>query len=202
MILTGTEIRMQLVLGTIHIDPFIPENVGPNSYDVRLHDVLLTYDVPDDGLLDMKRVNKTTSRTIPPEGMILYPGILYLGSTVESAISHKFVPLLEGRSSIGRLGIKTHITAGFGDIGWGYDIVEERDGLVPREKITCKGARWTLEIEVAHPIKIYAGVKIAQVYFMRPEGKITYYRGKYTNQTDATASKLYEDFEKKGTPSE
>lgn len=186
MILTGLEIKKQRELNNINIYPYNETNLGPNSYDVTLHQTLVTYDVPSIGYLDMKAINKTNSINIPPEGVVLWPGKLYLGSTVESAISHKYVPLLEGRSSIGRLGIKTHITAGFGDIGWGYDITPD--------KIVCNNARWTLELEVAHPIRIYAGVKIAQVYFLVPKGKITHYKGKYSQQKDATPSKLYEDF--------
>lgn len=189
MILTGLEIKKQRKLNNINIHPYNEAHLGANSYDVTLHERLLVYEVPSIGYLDMKKVNPTIPIDIPPEGIILKPGKLYLGSTVESATSQKFVPLLEGRSSIGRLGIKTHITAGFGDIGWGYEITKEH--------VLCTGARWTLEIEVAHPIRVYAGVRIAQVYFITPKGKITYYRGKYSRQTDATASRLHEDFKEK-----
>jgi dCTP deaminase len=189
MVLTGLEIVRQMELENIHISPFIPANLGPNSYDVSLHPKLLVYDLPADSVLDMKAENKTRSITIPEAGLVLQPGILYLGCSNETATSHRFVPMFEGRSSIGRLGINTHITAGFGDVGWGY--LKNGDG-----KLTCQYPTWTLEIEVVHPIRVYPNVRIGQVYFMMPEGEITYYKGKYTQQKEPQASKLFQDFGK------
>jgi dCTP deaminase len=98
--------------------------------------------------------------------------------------------MFEGRSSIGRLGINTHITAGFGDVGWGY-LPDEKGNPV------CQFPTWTLEIEVVHPIRVYPDVRIGQVYFMRPEGEITFYKGKYTKQREPQASRLFQDFKGK-----
>jgi dCTP deaminase len=95
--------------------------------------------------------------------------------------------MFEGRSSIGRLGINTHITAGFGDVGLGY--VEDAEG-----KLKCLFPTWTLEIEVVHPIQVYPNIRIGQVYFMTPEGKLAYYKGKYNLQREPQASQLYKDF--------
>lgn len=187
MVLTGLEIMRQMELETIHIRPFIPANLGPNSYDVSLNPKLLVYDLPPGQVLDMKKENPTRSMVIPEEGLVLEPGILYLGCSNETATSHRFVPMFEGRSSIGRLGINTHITAGFGDVGWGY-LSDTQGGL------TCQFPTWTLEIEVVHPIRVYPNVRIGQVYFMRPEGEITHYKGKYTQQREPQASQLYKDF--------
>ena len=187
MVLTGKEIQKQMDLGNIHISPFNLKNLGPNSYDVCLHPKLLIYDLPDGSALDMKRDNPTRSLDVPEAGLILEPGRLYLGCSDETATSHRFVPMFEGRSSIGRLGINTHITAGFGDVGWGY-IPDAAGNLV------CQFPTWTLEIEVVHPIRIYPHVRIGQVYFMRPEGEITHYTGKYTSQREPQASQLYKDF--------
>ncbi len=186
MILTGTEIARQREAGEIDIDPFNPDNLGPNSYDVTLGPKLLVYDLPDGGELDMRRPTPTREIIIGPKGYRLEPGTLYLGSTVETAVSKKFVPLLEGRSSVGRLGINTHITAGFGDIGWGYD---------PDAGFELTRPTWTLEMEAVHPVRIYAGVRIAQVYFLRPEGTLTFYRGKYNRQRAPEASKMAQDAE-------
>ncbi len=188
MVLTGKEILKQMEVGTIDISPFKPEHLGPNSYDVCLNPNLLIYDLEPGQCLDMKKENRTKSLSIPEEGLILEPGKLYLGCSNETATSHRFVPMFEGRSSIGRLGINTHITAGFGDVGWGYIFDAEK-------KPICQFPTWTLEIEVVHPIRVYPNVRIGQVYFMRPEGELTFYKGKYTLQKAPQASRLYQDFQ-------
>ncbi len=187
MILTGPEIIRQVEADAIHIAPFTPAHVGPNSYDVTLNEKLLVYDLAAGEALDMKRDNPFRTLVIPEEGLVLQPGTLYIGCTNETATSKAFVPMFEGRSSIGRLGINTHITAGFGDLGWGY--LPDEDG-----NLVCQYPTWTLEIEVVHPIRVYPGVRIGQVYFIRPEGALSYYKGKYTRQKDPQASQLYRDF--------
>ena len=189
MVLTGPEIIRQIEAGDIHIAPFTPAHVGPNSYDVTLNARLLVYDLAPGEPLDMKRDNPTRALTIPAEGLVLEPGVLYIGCTNETATSKAFVPMFEGRSSIGRLGINTHITAGFGDVGWGY-LTDASGALV------CQYPTWTLEIEVVHPIRVYAGVRIGQVYFIRPEGALSFYKGKYSAQKDPQASQLFRDFVK------
>ena len=171
--LTGNEIRIQIGSGNIKIEPYDPENIGPNSYDVRLADELAVYIDP---VLNVRRENRTRKIKIPEEGIKLMPGKVYLGSTVEYTESPAFVPMYEGRSSLARLGISSHLSAGFGDIGF-------------------KG-KWTLEIKVEQPVIIYAGVRIGQLYWHKPVGEITStYCGKYQGQTGIQASKLYEDFE-------
>jgi dCTP deaminase len=187
MVLTGKEILKQMEAGHIHIAPFIPAHLGPNSYDVCINPALLTYDLAPGQALDMKKNNPTRTLLIPEAGLVLEPGRLYLGCSNETATSHRFVPMFEGRSSIGRLGINTHITAGFGDVGWGY-LPDEQGRPV------CQFPTWTLEIEVVHPIRVYPNVRIGQVYFMRPEGEITHYKGKYTQQREPQASRLFQDF--------
>lgn len=182
MILTGPEIERQVREGRIHISPFKPENVGPNSYDVALASGLVVYDLAHpSATLDMRRPTPTQRLEIPEDGLVLRPGRLYLGATVEAAVSNHFVPLLEGRSSVGRLGISIHVTAGFGDIGWGYDGAK------------CLHPTWTLEITVVHPVKVYAGIRVAQVYFLKPDGDLRYYKGKYSQQKLAEPSRLHED---------
>ncbi len=138
MILSGNEIRARQG-GDIVIDPFCEEQLNPNSYNLRLHNELLVY---DEIVLDMGRPNRHSRLEIPREGIELNPNQLYLGRTVERTVTHNLVPMLEGRSSIGRLGLFVHITAGFGDVGF--------DGY------------WTLEMFAIQPIRIYAGVQIAQ----------------------------------------
>ncbi len=187
MVLTGPEILRQMELGNIHISPFHPEHLGPNSYDVTLNSRLLVYRLPGGAVLDMKADNPVDALEIPETGLVLEPGILYLGCSNETATSCRFVPMFEGRSSIGRLGINTHITAGFGDVGWGY--LPDATG-----KLQCQYPTWTLEIEVVHPIRVYPNVRIGQVYFMTPEGTLSFYKGKYTLQKEPRASQLFQDF--------
>ena len=148
MILSGLEIKKQVENKNIIIEPFNEECINPNSYNLRLHNELLVY---EDHVLDMKLPNKTKKIIIPEEGLILEPGKLYLGRTVEYTKTDKFVPMLEGRSSIGRLGLFIHVTAGFGDIGF--------------------SGFWTLEIHCIQPVKIYPGVEICQIYYHSIEGE-------------------------------
>lgn len=174
MMLSGKEIKRNIENGNIIIDPYNEVNVNPNSYNLSLHNELLVYDCD---ILDMKKANPTKKIIIPEEGLLLEPGKLYLGRTNEYTRTDKFVPILEGRSSIGRLGLFVHITAGFGDVGFaGY---------------------WTLEIACLHPIKIYPNVNVCQVHFNELKGAYDLYdSGKYQNNTGVQASKLYEDFKK------
>lgn len=190
MILTGPEIKRQMDLGEICIDPFNEKHIGPNSYDVTLNSKLICYDfdLPNKQgmqVLDMKGHHSTCEIEIPEEGLILSPGDLYLAMTNETAVSKKFVPMLEGRSSIGRLGINIHSTAGFGDIGWGY--TPEGDCIKPT---------WTLEISVIRQVRIYPNVKIGQVYFMVAQGDVKMYTGKYSSQKIPQSSMSFKDFDK------
>lgn len=181
-VLTGAAIREAVASGEIEIDPWVPDHVGPNSVDLRLGDTLKVYsfknpDAVPNALsrvteLDMRRKNPTRDLHIPKKGFVLQPGQLYLGCTVERTKSDHFIPKVEGRSSVGRLGIKVHLTAGFGDIGF--------------------NGRWTLEIEVTHPVRVYAGVRICQVYFSTPHGPITdLYSGRYQGDLEPRASRFY-----------
>ncbi len=156
----------------ISIEPFDEKQLNPNSYNLKLHHELMVY---DNALLDMKRENTTHCVVIPESGLVLQPNKLYLGRTVEYTRTHNYVPMLEGRSSIGRLGLFIHVTAGFGDVGFeGY---------------------WTLEMFCIQPIKIYAGVEICQIYYHSLEGDFEKYTsGKYQHNTGTQPSLLYKDF--------
>ena len=101
MIISGLEIK-NMLNKEIFIEPFDDSRLNPNSYNLRLHNELLVY---DSHVLDMKVKNETKTISIPPEGLVLEPGIVYLGRTVEYTKTLNHVPMLEGRSSIGRLGI-------------------------------------------------------------------------------------------------
>ncbi|MDY6083802.1 MAG: dCTP deaminase [Dialister sp.] len=172
MILSGKEIARHMGEEII-IEPFHKENLNPNSYNLTLSDELMVYNTHE---LDMKKKNEGRLLKIPDEGYVLEPNRLYLGRTQEYTKTRCFVPMLEGRSSIGRLGLFIHVTAGFGDVGFsGY---------------------WTLEMFCVQPIRIYAGVQICQIYFHTILGEAdTYASGKYQNNTGIQASLLYKDFE-------
>ena len=174
MILSGKEIEKH-INKEIFIDPYDKNQLNPNSYNLKLHNELLIY---KNSPLDMKVEHKTSKMIIPETGLLLNPGTLYLGRTLEYTKTKNFVPMLEGRSSIGRLGMFVHITAGFGDVGFeGY---------------------WTLEIFVVQPLKIYPNVEICQIYFHSIEGEHEEYkRGKYQSNKGIQPSYLYKDFLKK-----
>jgi len=173
MILSGKEILNQIKAGNIIIDPFDEKYVNPNSYNLRLHNELLVY---KDAVLDMKKPLETEKMVIPETGLQLTPGRLYLGRTYEKTVTNGFIPLLDGRSSVGRLGLFIHVTAGFGDVGFaGY---------------------WTLEIQCIQPIIIYPMVEICQINYHKIYGEYDSYKsGKYQNNTDIQPSLLYKDFQ-------
>jgi len=171
MILSGKEIKNRLNKDIV-IDPFNDKQLGPNSYNLRLHHEFMMY---DESVLDLKKEHKVKTIVIPQDGLLLEPGKLYLGRTVEYTKTDKLVPMIEGRSSIGRLGLFIHITAGFGDVGFrGF---------------------WTLEIFCVQPIRIYAGVEICQIFYHTIEGEyVNYASSKYQNNQGIQPSLLYKEF--------
>ena len=174
MILSGKEIESR-INDEIIIDPFDKNRINPNSYNLSLHNELIMY---KNSLLDMKKDNKVEKLKIPSNGLVLEANRLYLGRTVEYTETKNLVPMLEGRSSIGRLGLFVHVTTGFGDVGF-------------------KGF-WTLEIFCIQPIKIYPNVEICQVYYHTLEGSHeNYTNGKYQDNHGIQPSLLYKDFENK-----
>ncbi len=116
---------------------------------------------------------------MPPEGLVLHPNLLYLGRTAERTETRNLVPMIEGRSSIGRLGLFVHVTAGFGDVGFcGY---------------------WTLEMFAVQPVRIYAGVAICQIFYHDIRGSFTEYASdKYQHNTDIQPSLLFKELTPNG----
>jgi len=158
MILTDTQILREIRHGSIVIRPFSRRHLGSNSYDVHLGRWLAMY---RDEILDSRRHNKVDHFRIPAEGLILVPSKLYLGVTREYTETHRHVPFLEGKSSIGRLGIDIHATAGKGDVGF------------------CN--HWTLEISVRQPVRVYAGMPIGQLIYFEISGDVEIPYSKKTN---------------------
>lgn len=198
MILSDREILAAVDRGEIVIDPFDAEQLGGNSYDVRLAPVLRVHAVestaeavdelrgrigdeigrelraftyhelvrppssPHERVrsdVDMAVEPPTIDVRIPETGILLIPGILYLGSTVEYTETHRHVPYLDGRSSVGRLGVSIHVTAGRGDVGF------------------CN--HWTMELWVVQPVRVYPRVKIGQLTYHTVAGEVArVYAGK------------------------
>jgi dCTP deaminase len=163
MILSGKKIQQEVETGRINISPFNPENIGPNSYDFTLSPETM---IRLEGKADTRRPQNEYNKLVAPINghFNLDPGYLYLALTAESMGSDHYVPMIEGRSSIGRLGIFIHVTAGFGDIGY--------------------HGQWTLEIMVVRPTVIYPGDRIGQVYFHQIDGDIELYNGRYQGGAD------------------
>lgn len=173
-ILTGRAIDREVVIGSIEIDPFDPRLINPVSVDLRLGQNVAVYRVGDLILrdlaahmlsvesLDAKKENQVVRFDIPEDGLVLKPGVLYLMHTLERVHTKRFVPVLDGKSSIGRLGIKVHETAGYGDPGF--------DG------------QYTLEVTCVHPVRVYAGMRFCQMRFHTMVGEVSLY-GHNSNYT-------------------
>ena len=165
MILTDLQILEEIKKGNILIEPFDSKNLGTNSYDVHLGKYLATY---KNEVLDARQHNEIEVFEIPKEGYVLEPNRLYLGVTQEYTETLSHVPFLEGKSSVGRLGIDIHATAGKGDVGF------------------CN--TWTLEISVTHKVRIYYGMPIGQLIYFKVDGEIRNYyniksNAKYNTRT-------------------
>lgn len=173
MILSGKEIERRIG-GDIKIEPYTKDQLNPNSYNLRLHNKVLVYDNYE---LDMKKKNTASELIIPEEGLLLEKDKLYLGRTLEYTETNNLVPMLEGRSSIGRLGLFVHVTAGFGDVGF--------------------SGFWTLEMFCVQPIRIYPDVQICQIFYHTIEGDFESYEGgKYQKNKGVQPSLLFKDFQK------
>lgn len=155
MILTGPAIRSAVRSGRLILDPFDDRGLNPNSYNYHLGRSLLLLGA---GGKPVQRI------ALAPEGHVLEPGRLYLGATLERIGSDRYVTLLLGRSSVGRLGIFLNITADLGHVG--------------------SASNWTLEITVVQPVRIYPEMKIGQVSFWRTDEQSPHrYAGRYHGDT-------------------
>lgn len=162
MILTGPEIRVQIELGNIEIDPYVPEHVNPASVDLTLGDTIVGYRCKlDGGFLDSRKENPTYREDF--REVILQPGWLYLMHTVERVRATRFVPILDGKSSLGRLGVSVHQTAGYGDPGF--------------------NGQYTMEVTCVLPVRLYAGMRVAQIRFHAVQGETETYKGNYVGET-------------------
>lgn len=193
--LTGDEIRRLHNDGEIIITDFDEKRLNPNSYNLRLGNKLKIYKMQyyrghkidyDHNLdlhdaipyIDPSKENPTITIDIPETGIVLEPGVFYLGTTMERTWAKNLIPQIDGRSSFARYSLEVHRTAGFGDIGF--------DGT------------WTLEIQVLIPVLVKPGMEICQISFERPDGETNIqYNGKYQHQSGIVESRSYMDNYKK-----
>lgn len=173
MILAKSEIVRNIAEGAIKITPFNGNQLNPNSYNLRLGDKMLVYN-RERSYVNTKIKEETRLHRPAPSGeFYLLPNTLYLAQTMEHTETHKHVPMIEGRSSLGRLGVFIHVTAGFGDIGFcGY---------------------WTLEILVTYPTILHVGMEICQIFYHTISGTTEPYNGKYQNNAGVQASQMWKD---------
>jgi dCTP deaminase len=173
-ILTGPAIVVAYERGEIQIERFRPEMINPASIDLTLGDQVRTYDTKY--VIDSRLESSTHLGYIQPAGFVLYPGVGHLMHTAERIGSTKYVPVLDGKSSVGRLFVQVHATAGYGDIGF--------------------FGQWTLEVTVTHPVRVYAGMRIAQMRFHEAVGEIMLYKGNYKEDAiGPVASRAHRQFD-------
>lgn len=186
MVLSDVSIFQAIDQGQIEIDPFEKDNVQPSSIDLRVDGLFRVFRNDTTPYIDPKlpQEDLTELVEIKEDGaFILHPGEFVLGSTLERvALGNSLVARLEGKSSLGRLGLLIHSTAGFIDPGW--------DGHI------------TLELSnVANlPIAIYPGMKIGQISFLQMSTPASVGYGseigsKYKGQRGPTPSKYFLNFQ-------
>ena len=160
---------------SIFITPFDSAKLNSNSYNLSLSKFLTVY---NNDVLDMKCDNDFSEILIPADGFVLQPNKLYLGSTVERTYTTKYIPMIEGRSSIARLGLFVHITAGLGEAGF--------DG------------HWTLEMMCVQPLRVYSNIPICQIYYNEISGNIDLCRSKkYQHSEKAITSQFFKEMEER-----
>ena len=192
MILSDVSIHEELAAGRIIIDPLGANSVQPSSVDLRVDRLFRVFRNDTTPFIDPKQPQEDLTELIEVEegkAFILHPGEFVLGSTLERvALPDDLVARLEGKSSLGRLGLLIHSTAGFVDAGW--------DGHL------------TLELSnvATLPIALYPGMKIGQISFLRmttpaehPYGSSTT-GSKYQGQRGPTPSRYYLNFSDEGAP--
>ncbi len=186
MVLSDKTIREEIEAGRIVIDPFDEAMIQPSSIDVRVDSSYRVFNNTRYPYIDVKQPMEDLTelvRTEPDEPFILHPGEFVLGQTLEKVtLPNDLVARLEGKSSLGRLGLLIHSTAGFVDAGFSGNL--------------------TLELSnVANlPITIYHGMPIGQLSFMQMDRPVESPYGssergsKYQEQAEPTASRYYLNF--------
>jgi len=170
MLLSGQEIRHRLGRELL-IEPFEPSRLNPNSYNLALHNEVLVY---EEVVLDAASPNRYRRIEIPDDGLTLQPGQLYLGRTVEHTETRNLVPMIQGRSSLGRLGWFLNPGGSMGHAGY------------------C--GTWTLEMHCVQPVRIYPGIQVCQIFYLEMTGACDEYSSdKYQHSCDIQPSLLHRE---------
>ena len=188
MILSDRTIRAEIEAGRIGIEPYEPSMIQPSSIDVRLDHRFLVFRSHTRAVIDVKQDLTDLTELVevdPDSAFILHPGEFVLGSTAERVtLPDDLVGRIEGKSSLGRLGLLIHTTAGFVDAGFSGYLTLEFSNVA------------TL------PITLYPGMKIGQISFLRMDApaEVPYGSGelgsKYRGQVGPTASQYWKNFER------
>lgn len=187
MILSDGTIKEKMKRGEVVIEPFLEEYLQPASYDLHLDKYFLVFNKESIGMIDVKKKPKDLMREIvvedASEGFVIHPNELVLANVVEiTGVDSKHVGRLEGKSSLGRLGLIVHATAGFLDPGNKLRLTLELANLSPL------------------PIRIYPGMEIAQIAFEeldeeceRPYGSKSL-KSKYSGDLKVRGSEMWKNF--------
>lgn len=188
MLLSDRDIRAELESGRVQLDPLDLGMIQPSSIDVRLDKFFRLFDNHKYPFIDPAEEQPDLTRAVEvasDEPFILHPGEFVLGSTFEAVtLPNDIAARLEGKSSLGRLGLLTHSTAGFVDPGFSGHVTLELSNVA------------TL------PIKLWPGMKIGQLCFFRltSESENPYgsekYGSRYQGQRGPTASRSWKNFHK------
>ncbi len=170
MILSGPEIERCVHGNKITVAPFCVDQLNPNSIDLRLGGILLRY---VDSVIDPRVEAAVEELHIPTDGLLLEPYSFHLGSSLETIGSTEFVPMVHAKSSTARAGLFVHVTADLIDIGSVGNI--------------------TFQLFSTLPLRIFAGMRIAQVTFWQPRGEIILYDGKYQGSQGPRKSMIFND---------
>lgn len=170
MILSSQEIVARMGKD-LSIEPFDPDRLSANSYNLSLHHELLVY---EEVVLDAASPNRYRRIEIPSDGLNLQPGVLYLGRTIEHTQTRNLVPVLHSRSSLGRLGLVLNPGGALGQAGY------------------C--GTWTLELHCIQPVRIYPGMQVCQISYHELLGRFeSCDDDKYQNSTDIQTSLLHRE---------
>ena len=192
MLLSDRDIRAEVDAGRIVLDPWDPAMVQPSSVDVRLDRYFRLFDNHKYPHIDPAADQPDLTRLLevdPAEGFVLHPGEFVLGSTLETVtLPDDLAARVEGKSSLGRLGLLTHATAGFVDPGFSGHVTLELSNVA------------TL------PIRLWPGMKVGQLCFFRlsspaehPYGSAAY-GSHYQGQRGPTASRSFANFHRTEIP--
>lgn len=168
MILGRDELKARIADGSIHVEGVKDEHIGPCSIDVHLGNMLYVYNISP--YVPIDPINPPELIPVPPQNGAwrLDPGVLYLGHTKEWTSTVGLVPDCNGRSSIGRLGVRIHATAGWGD--------------------PCFRGHWTLEIDCVQRVLLRPGMRVGQLRYTRLDGD-GQYKGRYQDSSGVVPSR-------------